>query len=160
MVPASDAAAAASVETIIEEADRLGLLIRDVLEFTRLENDKKKFNWEEVDLVAVIRESVRLFSQQLEQAKFELSLDLPDSLILERADRDALKQTATNLISNSLKFSPDRKALSIKVRRNGGRAIWEVEDQGLGIPQRLTPCFRKNSPRQSLDPISLALAWD
>ena len=153
MVPASDAAAAASVETIIEEADRLGLLIRDVLEFTRLENDKKKFNWEEVDLVAVIRESVRLFSQQLEQAKFELSLDLPDSLILERADRDALKQTATNLISNSLKFSPDRKALVIKVRRNDGKAIWEVEDQGLGIPPNDLPhVFEKFYRGTSLDP--------
>jgi signal transduction histidine kinase len=150
MVPPT---AVASVETIIEEADRLGLLIRDVLEFTRLENDKKKFIWEAVDLVTVIRESVRLFSQQIEQAGFELSLDLPESLILERADRDALKQIATNLISNSLKFSPDRKVLAIRVYRNGARAIWEVEDCGLGIPSRDLPhVFEKFYRGASLDP--------
>jgi len=150
MVPPS---AAASVETIIEEADRLGLLIRDVLEFTRLENDKKKFLWEEVDLVAVIQESARLFSQQLDQAGFELSLDLPESLILERADRDALKQTASNLISNSLKFSPDRKTLTIRAYGNGSRAIWEVEDQGLGIPPKDLPhVFDKFYRGTSLDP--------
>jgi signal transduction histidine kinase len=145
--------AAASVETIIGEADRLGLLIRDVLEFTRLENDKKKFLWEAVDLVSVIKESVRLFSQQLDQAGFELSLDLPENLILERADRDALKQTATNLISNSLKFSPERKFLGIRIRRNGGRAIWEVEDRGLGIPSKDLPhVFDKFYRGTSLDP--------
>jgi signal transduction histidine kinase len=146
-------AAVAGVETIIGEADRLGLLIRDVLEFTRLENDKKKFLWEAVDLVTVIQESVRLFSQQLGLAGFELLLDLPDSLILERADRDALKQIATNLISNSVKFSPERKVLKIRLHRNGERAIWEVEDCGLGIPSKDLPhVFEKFYRGANLDP--------
>jgi signal transduction histidine kinase len=150
IVPAS---AKANVETIIGEADRLSLLIRDVLEFTRLENDKKKFFWEPVDLVAVIRESVQLFSQQLDQSGFDLSLDLPESLILQRADRDALKQTAANLISNSLKFSPQRKVLRIRVHRRHGRAVWEMEDQGLGIPSEDLPhVFDKFYRSKKLDP--------
>jgi len=153
IIPGSNAAAMESVETIVGEADRLGFLIGEVLEFTRLENDKKKFVWETVDLVAIIRESVRLFSHQLEQLGFELLLDLPASMTLERADRDALKQTAMNLISNSLKFSPERKTLIMKLRRNGKRALWEVEDHGIGIPPKDLPhIFEKFYRGMTLDP--------
>jgi signal transduction histidine kinase len=152
-LPAPNASLAATVETIIEEVDRLSLLISDVLEFTRLENDKKKFVWEAVDLVPVIRESVRLFSQQLDEAGFTVSLDLPETLVLQRADRDALKQTASNLISNSLKFSPLQKALNIRLSRNGKRAVWEIEDRGLGIEARDLPhVFEKFYRGSNLDP--------
>jgi signal transduction histidine kinase len=150
---APKASLAATVGTIIEEVDRLSLLISDVLEFTRLENDKKKFVWEAVDLVPVIRESVRLFSQQLDEAGFTVSLDLPETLVLQRADRDALKQTASNLISNSLKFSPLQKALNIRLSRNGKRAVWEIEDRGLGIEARDLPhVFEKFYRGSNLDP--------
>jgi signal transduction histidine kinase len=153
IIPAANATAIESVETIVGEADRLGFLIGEVLEFTRLENDKKKFVWETVDLVTIIRESVRLFSHQLEQLGFELLLDLPASMTLERADRDALKQTAMNLISNSLKFSPERRTLIMKLRRNGKRALWEVEDHGIGIPPKDLPhVFEKFYRGTTLDP--------
>jgi len=152
-LPVPNASLAASVETIIEEADRLGLLISDVLEFTRLENDKKKFVWEAVDVVSVIRESILLFSQQLDEAGFKVSLDLPETLVLQRADRNALKQTATNLISNSLKFSPFQKVLNIRLSRNGKRAVWEVEDRGVGIEARVLPhVFEKFYRDPNLDP--------
>ncbi len=143
----------ASVETILEETDRLNLLISDVLEFTRLENDKKRFVWEAVDLVPVIQESVRLFSHQLEAAGFQVCLELPESLVLERADKAALKQTAVNLISNSLKFSSKEKELRIRLSRNGARAIWELEDRGIGIePQDMPYIFDKFYRGKKLDP--------
>jgi signal transduction histidine kinase len=144
---------AASAETIVGEVDRLSVLINDVLEFTRLENDKKRFVWERVDLVAVVQESMQLFSQQLSDAGFSVTLDLPESLILRRADRAALKQCAANLISNCLKFSPHDKCLSVRLREENGNAVWETEDRGIGVlPEDQPLIFDKFYRSPSLDP--------
>jgi signal transduction histidine kinase len=142
-----------SLETIVEEVDRLSLLINDVLEFTRLENDKKRFVWETVDLAAVIKESYQLFWQQLEESNFEVELELPESLVLQRADRAALKQCAVNLISNSLKYSFQEKFLGIRLQEKNNHAIWEVEDHGVGIPKEERPhVFDKFYRGKALDP--------
>jgi signal transduction histidine kinase len=152
-VAAADRSAAISVETIIEETDRLSRLISDVLEFTRLENDKRVFDWEVVDLVPVVRESLQLFSQQFAEEGFEVSVDLPENLILQKADRAALKQTAVNLIGNGIKFSRDRKRLRLSLNRDGNWAIWEVEDGGVGIhPEELPHIFEKFYRGSKMDP--------
>ncbi|MGH9426068.1 MAG: sensor histidine kinase, partial [Terriglobia bacterium] len=144
---------AASAETIVGEVDRLSVLINDVLEFTRLENDKKRFVWEKVDLVAVLQESMQLFSQQLADARFAVSLDLPENLILRRADRAALKQCAVNLISNCLKFSPQDKCILVRLRDENGKAVWETEDRGIGVlPEDQPRIFDKFYRGASLDP--------
>ncbi|MFN8009616.1 MAG: HAMP domain-containing sensor histidine kinase, partial [Terriglobia bacterium] len=142
-----------SLETILGEVDRLSLLINDVLEFTRLENDKKRFVWESVDLVTVVKESHQLFRQQLEESEFAVQLKLPETLILERADRAALKQCAVNLISNSLKYSTQEKFLAIRLGTSAGTAIWEIEDRGIGIPsEEHVHVFEKFYRGKGLDP--------
>jgi signal transduction histidine kinase len=144
---------AASAETIVGEVDRLSALINDVLEFTRLENDKKRFVWETVDLVAVLQESMQLFSQQLADAGFAVTLELPESLILRRADRAALKQCAVNLISNCVKFSPLDKCILVRLRDENGTAVWETEDRGIGVlPEDQPRIFDKFYRSASLDP--------
>ena len=144
---------AASAETIVGEVDRLSVLINDVLEFTRLENDKKRFVWERVDLVAVLHDSMQLFSQQLADAGFAVTLDLPENLILRRADRAALKQCAVNLISNCLKFSPHDKCVLVRLRDENGTAVWETEDRGVGVlPEDQPRIFDKFYRGASLDP--------
>lgn len=144
---------AGGAETIIGEVDRLSTLINDVLEFTRLENDKKRFIWERVELVAVLEESVQLFSHQLTDAGFEVTLDLPDSLILRKADRAALKQCAANLISNCLKFSPHEKRMALRLRQENGEAVWETEDRGIGVlPEDQPRIFAKFYRSSNLDP--------
>lgn len=146
-------AARSSLETIVGEVDRLGLLINDVLEFTRLENAAKRYRWESVDLVAVIQSSLQLFSQQLAELGFEVKLDLPESLVLEKADSAALKQCAVNLISNSVKFSPKEKFLAIRLRDNANLAIWEIEDRGMGIdPADRAHVFERFFRGSHLDP--------
>jgi signal transduction histidine kinase len=152
LLPA-DASVSSSAETIIEETDRLSRLISDVLEFTRLENDKRQFVWESVDLVTVIQESLQLFSQQFAEEGFETVVDMPECLILQKADRAALKQTAVNLISNAIKFSREEKSLRLHLAQVDRRALWEVEDRGTGIaPEDLALVFDKFFRGSKLDP--------
>lgn len=145
--------AGTNLETILGEVDRLSLLINDVLEFTRLENDKKRYLWESVDLVAVVRDSLQIFSQQLAELEFSVSLDLPESLVLQRADRAALKQCLVNLVSNAVKFSPQEKMLAIRLKAEGDQAVLELEDRGIGVVSEDRPhIFEKFYRGAHLDP--------
>jgi signal transduction histidine kinase len=149
----SKSSAASNAGTILEEVDRLGVLINDVLEFTRIENDKKRFVWETLDLVPVIQDSLALFSHQLSDSGFSVVLDLPDSLVLQRADRAALKQCAVNLISNTLKFSPQQKFLKVRLASNGSQGVWTFEDRGIGVAREdEAHIFEKFYRGRGLDP--------
>jgi signal transduction histidine kinase len=70
---------------------------------------------------------------QLEQYKFEVELDIPDKTIVISGDEDSLDRALTNLISNSIKYSPKEKYLSIKLGLSGQEAYIEVKDKGIGI---------------------------
>jgi two-component system, OmpR family, sensor histidine kinase KdpD len=101
----------------------------------------------------VLEESMQLFSHQLTDAGFKVTLDLPDSLILHRADRAALKQCAVNLISNCLKFSPHEKRMVVRLRQENGEAVWETEDRGIGVlPEDQPRIFAKFYRSSTLDP--------
>src|SRR5262249_25496338 len=101
----------------------------------------------------VLEESMQLFSQQLAETGFAVTIDLPESLILRRADRAALKQCAVNLISNCLKFSPHEKSILVRLKGEDGRAVWVTEDRGVGVlPEDEPRIFDKFYRSASLDP--------
>jgi len=96
---------------------------------------------------------MQLFSQQLTESGFVVTLDLPENLILQRADRAALKQCAVNLISNCLKFSPVDKHILVRLRDENGTAVWETEDRGIGVLREDQPrIFDKFYRSARLDP--------
>jgi two-component system sensor histidine kinase SenX3 len=70
---------------------------------------------------------------QLEQHKFKVDLEIPETTIWINGDKDSLDRALTNLISNSIKYSSKEKYLSIKLKIVDNNAIIEIADHGIGI---------------------------
>ena len=124
--------------TIGRESERLGRLVNDVLDFSRLEQGQKQFTKTQLDLGAEIAGMVSMQTPSLEAAGLEVELTTPaDPLVLE-TDRDAIQQIVLNLLDNVAKYAADGREVSITVVRRSPRgAEITVADRGPGVPAAL-----------------------
>jgi len=110
-------------------------LINDILDFSKAEEDKLEVLFEDVDLTKVIKVSLRMVLPRAEQAKVSLKDDLPEEHLIMRADGKRIKQVLLNLLSNSVKFTPEGGSVSLKSWKNVdlNTIIIEISDTGVGM---------------------------
>lgn len=120
-------------EIITRESERLSYMINNVLDFSRIEMGKKEFNLKTGHLAGVIRETLESYHYHLKQKGFTIHKEISDDIPPMDFDREAMASILVNLLSNSMKFSPDKKEVSVKLFRDGDYAVIQVADKGIGI---------------------------
>jgi signal transduction histidine kinase len=123
---------------MVSESERLTRLINNVLDFSRMEQGRKLYAMEEVDLFLLCREVVENQRPRYEQNGFHLDLrgetdDAVELSVWVRADPESLKQSLLNLLSNAEKYSSERKEIEVAVHRGQSSVIVEVLDRGIGV---------------------------
>ena len=96
---------------IVQECRRLTSLIENVLDFSRIEQGRKQYEFEPTDLVALTQQTVKLMETYAAERQIKLALTIPDpqvsSLNLQPSvDGRAIQQALVNLIDNAIKHSP------------------------------------------------------
>jgi signal transduction histidine kinase len=128
---------------ITAETARLTRLINNVLDFARIERGEKKYNFQQCDLVNVVRDTADTYRPHLETNGFQFTCELPDSPVFVNGDRDALAQVVVNLLSNAEKYSDSGKEIALHVAQPAFPLPCvevRVLDRGLGVP---TGCGEK-----------------
>jgi len=116
------------------ETERLTRIINNVLDFSRMEQDKKRYTMMPCDLVAVAASIVESQRASLENKGFTMNLRETGEHALVHADEEAIKQALVNLLSNAEKYSDASKEIEVSVGREGGKGVIAVSDRGIGIP--------------------------
>lgn len=122
------------LEVMIRESQRLTRLVNNVLDFSRLEQGRKKYRAERVDVVAVARDVAGTLDGRLRQAGLAVELAAPAEPCEALVDRDSLEQGLLNLVDNAVKYAAEGGVLRLAVSASGGRVALEVADRGPGIP--------------------------
>ncbi len=123
------------LDIIISEAQRLTRLVEDVLDLSKLQSGTQRFHVTRVDVKATLWDVVQATRTLGLEKEVTLELDVPEESLETAGDRDRLKQVWTNLISNAVKFSFEKKKVEIFARRLGPFIEVGVRDQGPGIPE-------------------------
>jgi two-component system OmpR family sensor kinase len=122
---------ATSMHHIGHEADRMNVLVDDLLLLARLD-EKRPLHLEPVDVAAVAREAVEA---ALVGATGHPVLILAPDAVEVCCDAERLRQVVDNLLANAIDHSPDGAAVTVRVAPGyGGRARIEVADHGPGVP--------------------------
>jgi signal transduction histidine kinase len=119
---------------VSSESSRLSQFIHNVLDFGKLEQQAKNYNFDDVALRPLIEEVVNIAQYRLEIEGFKIKTHLPKRSIILKIDTDAVKQVLTNLIDNAIKYSSDKKEIEIKVTEKKTEVIIQIRDKGIGIP--------------------------
>ncbi|MEI6416045.1 MAG: PAS domain S-box protein, partial [Pseudomonadota bacterium] len=122
------------LETASRNAERLTLLINDILDLEKIESGRLEFEFKALDLVVVAKQAI--VANEGYGQQHEVRLCLAESLerATIRADEHRLSQVFSNLISNAVKYSNRGGTVEVSVRRHEDRFRVSVRDFGRGIP--------------------------
>ncbi|MDE3156413.1 MAG: HAMP domain-containing histidine kinase [Acidobacteriota bacterium] len=128
---------------INSEARKLTRLINNILDFSKTEAGLRQYKMRPVDLGDLARHVLASFESQFQQNHFHVTSDLQPAQPVW-ADAEAIEQAFENLLSNAMKYSPERREIEVSVGQAGPEAFLRVRDHGVGIPPRFRrKIFRK-----------------
>ena len=120
------------LKVMLRNVDRLTRMISNVLDLSKF--DQQEYEISKTELKGIIDDAVADFDGVIRDKSIDVSVDVPDKLILE-ANVDALQQVFINLLENAIKFSDKGGNISIKAYPEDNYHIHvEVIDAGIGIP--------------------------
>ncbi|MEV5494124.1 DUF4153 domain-containing protein [Nonomuraea fuscirosea] len=120
-----------TMRTALAQTERLGRLVAQLLDLSRLDSGTRLIEAEAVELAPLIEQAVREASLAREDVVIRSSV--PAGLVV-RADPDLLAQVLANLLDNAVRHSPPAGEVVIRAAASGAEVRLEVADQGPGIP--------------------------
>ena len=118
---------------IAEECQRLSALIENVLDFARIEQRRKSYDFAETDVIALARDTIQLASPRARQRRQTIESELAPIEPPPLCDGLAVRQALLNLLDNAMKFSADETAILVRIAPETGGWTLSVQDHGIGI---------------------------
>jgi len=122
-------------ETINREANRLGKMVNDFLDWARLEAGRVRFAHDSVDICQLVRDTVLVIEPQAQERGIDIRQTIPAEVLTVLGDEARLKQVLLNLASNGVKYNRDQGQLEFVVQSAKDHVSISVHDTGMGIPK-------------------------
>ncbi len=119
------------LEATNRQTVRMTRLIRDLVDGSHLHLDGIAIQPEPCDLVKIVREAVHIF--YLARPDEQLDFDVPETLVLVRADAERIEQVLLNYLMNARKYAPEHAPIHVLLTVQDGTARVSVRDHGPGI---------------------------
>ena len=126
---------AESLGFINEQTDRLGRLVENMLNLSRIQSGLVTVTRTDESLTDVLTKPLELLTSHAAAKGQTLVNELSDLYMAVHLDSDLFQQAVTNLLSNAIKYTPEGGTVTLRSRLDDRHAIVEVEDTGLGIPE-------------------------
>lgn len=123
------------LNVIIEEVDRLNILVNDILNLSKLESNIESLNYEEFDLGILINTIIDRFKIYSLTEKFRFVTRIPHDIII-KADKQKIEQVIYNLVGNAINYTSDKKKIYVNIIEKKNQIRVSISDIGKGINQK------------------------
>lgn len=123
---------AENMNIIIEETDRLNVLVSDILDLSKLQSSTYELKIEEFDLNELIRNIIKRFYILIDSDGYEFIYN-NDKEIKVKAEKKRIEQVIYNLLNNAVNYTGEDKKVYINVTDEKKKVLVEIKDTGKGI---------------------------
>lgn len=123
------------LETLREEARRVGRLLEEMLVMARQEEGKLSLSFERSDLRDVVNETLAALRYVAGARGAKLETELSTTPAMFEGDVALMRRVVDNLVTNAIKFSPAGGTVQLTVAPHKDKVVLEVLDEGPGVPE-------------------------
>ena len=127
------------LQVIIDETDRLTLLVNDILNLSKLDSGVSTMNRTVFDFSQHLEDLMSRFSMLDDMKDYQVQPDIEPGIMID-ADQQKLEQVVYNLVNNAINYIGEDRQVKVRLyRKADGDARFEVADRGVGIPEEQIP---------------------
>ena len=119
-------------KVIIEESDRLTMLVNDILNLSKLQSSVDELHYSEINLSNLTERVIGRFSDYVENQGFKIEDNIAPDL-LTYADEKKSEQVIYNLLGNSINYTGEDKTVKVYLTAENDKILLEIIDSGKGI---------------------------
>jgi light-regulated signal transduction histidine kinase (bacteriophytochrome)/CheY-like chemotaxis protein len=128
--------------TMRRQVDHMTTMINDLMDVSRITQNKVKLNTEPLDIRLILRDAVDSCQAIISQNEHEVKINLPENPCYVLGDQTRLAQVFVNLINNAAKYTERGGQIEVSAHCGEGLATIQIKDNGLGIePAKLEEIF-------------------
>lgn len=127
------------LETVAKHAKRLGRLVTELFELSKLNSRETEPNREPFSIAELVQDVSQKFRFALEEKKVELMTEFTEDMPFVSADIGLIERVIENLLDNARRFTTEGGLITVKLLPDGGNVEVRVEDTGPGIPEEELP---------------------
>lgn len=128
----------ANLNVIIEESDRLNLLVNDILDLSKYQSNTIKLEYTEFDINALIDEILKRYSIYIDKEGYKIKFKNKEEIMVY-ADRKRISQVIYNLLNNAINYSGEDKLIEIEVINGDSNVEVKITNSGEGIKEEDIP---------------------
>jgi signal transduction histidine kinase/ligand-binding sensor domain-containing protein/CheY-like chemotaxis protein/AraC-like DNA-binding protein len=113
--------------------ERMARLLNQILDFRKVQNKKMRLRLQETNFAENVQKTCANFEEIAREKQVTFTLDDYSNGVLVWLDQNSLDTIVFNLLSNAFKFTPEEKAIHVKILVTSDEAVLQVIDQGVGI---------------------------
>ena len=127
------------ISIIVKETERLNGIVEEVLDFSRIQQDRMVLIMDKLDILAELDESVYMLRERANTENKHIVYDEPEIIPIVLGDRNRLRQVFINIIDNALKYSDTDGVVTINAEEIDKTVVITIADNGCGIPAEHLP---------------------
>lgn len=150
------------MRVINSETERLSQMVEELLDFSRIQDNRLTLQMDTIDILAELTETVLIYQERARALGITLNYYEPEMVPFVYGDKNRLRQVFINIVDNAIKYSDKGDTVSVEAYEQNNEICISVSDTGMGIskedlPKIKTKFFKANHTRRGSG-IGLAVA--